>query len=561
MLTFSEDLEDVRVQQSSLPEDSGFLAAVLTFSSLAGAQEVQNKLHGKPNLSRTAELIVELPAVSPASATSNGKGFPSDAQVSIAPRASTSSTSSSTSSLRQGQTPRYNGSSQTVDQLAMSMSSLSGLNGMGAMNGVNSMASSMTNSMNGMYGADLSSSAEISNNYSQHMFSSQSPIGNHLRPGISGKALIKNDMADDDEANQLLSDLGPPRDPVLGGFTENNNSGPQSRRSTVPHIPINRMGPLSLATNMNVPASMPTAYGHPSASPFSALARAQAADNSPVMMNGAASAHPYNMNPHHRGGSSFPAVNPADQNPPCNTLYVGNLPADTSEEELKTLFSKQRGYKRLCFRTKGNGPMCFVEFEDVSFATKALNDLYGMPLHNSTKGGIRLSFSKNPLGVRSNQNPTQGTLGSGVGANGLGPGSANGFAAANGPPPGLRVPPGFRQAYTAPSQGAAGPSNLYSGNNAIWNNGYNATAQNANLHNSSGFGAGANGFSPNGYNNNGYSSSNGHGHNGHMQSMYPGLGDDLNEDYLQEDDTNRFDHSVYRSSNGLAAFASGYPPR
>ena len=76
-------------------------------------------------------------------------------------------------------------------------------------------------------------------------------------------------------------------------------------------------------------------------------------------------------------------------------MYVGNLPVDTSEDELKAVFSKQRGYKRLCFRTKQNGPMCFVEFEDVSFATKALHELYGHPLHNSVKGGIRLSFSKN----------------------------------------------------------------------------------------------------------------------------------------------------------------------
>ncbi|ETS78520.1 hypothetical protein PFICI_10582 [Pestalotiopsis fici W106-1] len=98
---------------------------------------------------------------------------------------------------------------------------------------------------------------------------------------------------------------------------------------------------------------------------------------------------------------NYPPLNPADQNPPCNTLYVGNLPIDTSEEELKAMFSKQRGYKRLCFRTKQNGPMCFVEFEDIFFATKALHELYGQLLHNSVKGGIRLSFSKNPLGVRS----------------------------------------------------------------------------------------------------------------------------------------------------------------
>ncbi|KAI5301398.1 hypothetical protein KEM55_001759, partial [Ascosphaera atra] len=105
--------------------------------------------------------------------------------------------------------------------------------------------------------------------------------------------------------------------------------------------------------------------------------------------------------PHHgRHGPAYPPANPADQNPPCNTLYVGNLPHDTSEDELKALFSKQRGYKRLCFRNKQNGPMCFVEFEDISAATKVLTDLYGWQLSNSVKGGIRLSFSKNPLGVR-----------------------------------------------------------------------------------------------------------------------------------------------------------------
>ncbi|CAG8642849.1 2781_t:CDS:2 [Acaulospora morrowiae] len=100
----------------------------------------------------------------------------------------------------------------------------------------------------------------------------------------------------------------------------------------------------------------------------------------------------------------FRPPNPADQNPPCNTLYVGNLPMNTSEDELKQMFSRCPGYKRMCFRTKQNGPMCFVEFEDVHYATQAMNELYGNPLSNSVKGGIRLSFSKNPLGVRSSNN-------------------------------------------------------------------------------------------------------------------------------------------------------------
>ncbi|KAI8145330.1 hypothetical protein BJV82DRAFT_643667 [Fennellomyces sp. T-0311] len=91
------------------------------------------------------------------------------------------------------------------------------------------------------------------------------------------------------------------------------------------------------------------------------------------------------------------STNPADQNPPCNTLYVGNLPPNASEEELKNMFSSCVGYQRLSFRNKPNGPMCFVEFEDIACATQAMQELYGNPLSNSVKGGIRLSFSKNPL--------------------------------------------------------------------------------------------------------------------------------------------------------------------
>ena len=123
-----------------------------------------------------------------------------------------------------------------------------------------------------------------------------------------------------------------------------------------------------------------------------------------------------------------PNSNPADQNPPCNTLYVGNLPMNTSEDELKALFAQERGYKRLCFRTKANGPMCFVEFENVECASRSLSKLHGHPLSNSVKGGVRLSFSKNPLGVRNGQQ---------TGVNGL----ANGFGGGPvPPPPGLGQP-------------------------------------------------------------------------------------------------------------------------
>lgn len=124
-----------------------------------------------------------------------------------------------------------------------------------------------------------------------------------------------------------------------------------------------------------------------------------------------------------------PPANPADQNPPCNTLYVGNLPPDATEAELRSLFSFQKGFRRLSFRTKNksinngtlvnsnsynHGPMCFVEFETIAHATRALAELYGSTLSRTNgsnpKGGIRLSFSKNPLGVRGPGNQRKGTL-------------------------------------------------------------------------------------------------------------------------------------------------------
>ncbi|KAH7930639.1 hypothetical protein BV22DRAFT_1043007 [Leucogyrophana mollusca] len=110
------------------------------------------------------------------------------------------------------------------------------------------------------------------------------------------------------------------------------------------------------------------------------------------------------------GTGSGPRNAAVDQNPPINTLYVGNLPtgsvgggypAGYLEESLRELFQRRPGYRKLCFRQKSNGPMCFVEFEDVQYASRTLSELYGNTLGGLVKnGGIRLSYSKNPLGVR-----------------------------------------------------------------------------------------------------------------------------------------------------------------
>lgn len=280
----------------------------------------------------------------------------------------------------------------------------------------------------------------------QSIFSPQSPIGNHLseRTRISGKTLIK-DVVDDEDTGELL------KDPVA--YAESGATA--QRRATAPQLPItSRMAGLSLNTAPQGPPPMPP-YSHPAT--MSAMS-AHSTTMSPVIGAGAGRGGIDFQNRHFNAKRhNYPPANPADQNPPCNTLYVGNLPIDTSEEELKAMFSKQRGYKRLCFRTKQNGPMCFVEFEDISFATKALHELYGQPLHNSVKGGIRLSFSKNPLGVRSGQTPGYNNAGGTIGGmNGMMTGAANGFTSASGPPPGLSAPPGLQNRMA--SYGTSNPT-------------------------------------------------------------------------------------------------------
>ncbi|KAI8623127.1 hypothetical protein F5Y19DRAFT_468735 [Xylariaceae sp. FL1651] len=395
MLLFSQELLNVEILSSEQSNDSGFRSAIVKFKTAAGAQQAKEMLHGKSIGSNEAELVVEIMSGSP---TSSRRYL---AENTISTQTSVPSSVNSSGGTSH-QSTRFSEAFQSLEKISPPS--------------------------NGLYGSSELPDPESSAHY-QSLFSPQSPIGNHLtdRTRALGKTLI-HDTAEDDETRDILND------PVA--YAE--NGATQQRRATAPHLPISRMANLSLNTNTNGAASLPP-YGHSTMTPLSAHGNSM----SPTIMNGANQSMNFQISSFHR--HNFPPVNPADQNPPCNTLYVGNLPIDTSEEELKAMFSKQRGYKRLCFRTKQNGPMCFVEFEDISHATRALHELYGQPLHNSVKGGIRLSFSKNPLGVRSGQAAGPPANGSMASMNGLLSTSNNGFTSANGPPPGLTAPPGLNR--------------------------------------------------------------------------------------------------------------------
>jgi RNA recognition motif-containing protein len=417
ILLFAKDLIDCElVSAQKYPEDKGFASAVAHFGSLEGAKEARNLLNGKRNASNDATLIVEMLQDNLPGAIGSRR----NTVDSVSARQGSVSTASGIAGAATNgrQSSRYNGTFQSMEK----MSPPNGTPGLG----------------NGEFPV-------------QNLFSPTSPVNTSFTHRNLGKSVI-NDEADDDDG--LLSES------LSYGTGGPSAQSAMQRRTTNPSIPVSRFASLSLNTNGVNGMSPPPMSNY--TSPRSAATMQSPATAmstmSPHSMNSAMGSLGPNgsyqqYQQQFQSRPTYPPVNPADQNPPCNTLYVGNLPVDTSEDELKAVFSKQRGYKRLCFRTKQNGPMCFVEFEDVSFATKALNELYGHPLHNSVKGGIRLSFSKNPLGVRTGQSTNMGPPSAitpstplpGFGGNVVAP---PGFSTATGPPPGLSAPPGL----STPSQ-------------------------------------------------------------------------------------------------------------
>ncbi|KAK5634030.1 hypothetical protein RRF57_009744 [Xylaria bambusicola] len=426
MLLFSQELLSIEILSLDMSKDVGLRSAIVKFQTPAGAQQAKDMLHGKSTRPNEAELVVEILSGSP----TDSRRYPLEDNISTQTNGSTSIAAPGAPSR---QPPRFSDSFSSHEKIVPAS--------------------------NGLYPINDVTSPE----YYHNIFSPQSPIGNHLTSQTHslGKTLI-HDTAEDDETRELL------KDPVA--YAE--NGATQQRRATAPQIPITRLSNLSLNTATNGNGSMPP-YGHSGMTPMSAHGN----NMSPTIMNGVNHPGNYGVANYNNNRQHFPPVNPADQNPPCNTLYVGNLPVDTSEEELKAMFQKQRGYKRLCFRTKQNGPMCFVEFEDITLATRALHECYGKLLHNSVKGGIRLSFSKNPLGVRSGQTGGPSANGSIGNLNHMMAASGNGYPITNGPPPGLGTPPGLgRVEYNntngsnsnhQPTSGTTTPSAYSMGNR--WN--------------------------------------------------------------------------------------------
>ncbi|XP_022723584.1 LOW QUALITY PROTEIN: RNA-binding protein with multiple splicing 2-like [Durio zibethinus] len=98
--------------------------------------------------------------------------------------------------------------------------------------------------------------------------------------------------------------------------------------------------------------------------------------------------------------SSYVPVQNTKDNPPCNTLFIGNLGENINEEELRGLFSVQPGFKQMKILRQERHTVCFIEFEDVNTATNVHHSFQGAVIPSSGSVGMRIQYSKNPFGKR-----------------------------------------------------------------------------------------------------------------------------------------------------------------
>ncbi|KAE9468039.1 hypothetical protein C3L33_00048, partial [Rhododendron williamsianum] len=90
--------------------------------------------------------------------------------------------------------------------------------------------------------------------------------------------------------------------------------------------------------------------------------------------------------------SSYVPVQNIKDNPPCNTLFIGNLGENVNEDELRGLFIMQPGFKQMKVLRQERHTVCFIEFEDVNSATNVHHALQGAVIPSSSSIGMRIQY-------------------------------------------------------------------------------------------------------------------------------------------------------------------------
>jgi len=88
------------------------------------------------------------------------------------------------------------------------------------------------------------------------------------------------------------------------------------------------------------------------------------------------------------------------KNPPCNTLFIGNLTDGVEEDELREVFGDEPGFQQMKLVQTKKGISAFIEFVDTESAVACHKAKQGIVLKSSERGAIRVQFSKNPFGHR-----------------------------------------------------------------------------------------------------------------------------------------------------------------
>ncbi|KAI3455700.1 hypothetical protein Pfo_012363 [Paulownia fortunei] len=97
--------------------------------------------------------------------------------------------------------------------------------------------------------------------------------------------------------------------------------------------------------------------------------------------------------------SSYVPIQNTKDNPPCNTLFIGNLGENINEEELRGLFSAQPGFKQMKILRQERH--CFMLHpQDVNSATNVHHSLQGAVIPSSSSVGMRIQYPSNPFGKR-----------------------------------------------------------------------------------------------------------------------------------------------------------------
>jgi hypothetical protein len=87
---------------------------------------------------------------------------------------------------------------------------------------------------------------------------------------------------------------------------------------------------------------------------------------------------------------TYVPVNNTKDNPPCNTLFIGNLSELTNEDELRSLFASQPGFRQLKVVRGARSVTCFVEFNDVPSAMAVHQSQQVWASHMLSKPGLLL---------------------------------------------------------------------------------------------------------------------------------------------------------------------------